>query len=268
MKVYRKACLHSPTKRYSIPIIHNPDTASNYPRFSIQDMKSWNTGRCCFWTCCCTGVLLAQRSFGFSDTTRNTLWLLRHGRSKANEAGRIVSQPANALLAEYGLSAVGREQARTAAATTFLTTAAQQDDAVLIITSDFTRAQETAEIVQQTIVEQAAPTRVVELHVDVRLRERDFGDWELTDDSNYAKVWADDADGIQNGGVESVTSVLERSRACIDEWNSRYENCCLVFVAHGDVLQIVQTSFTSPQLSPDAHRSLPHLETATPRRIS
>ena len=40
--------------------------------------------------------------------------LLRHGRSKPNEAGLIVSSLENGIKREHGLSATGREQAKEA----------------------------------------------------------------------------------------------------------------------------------------------------------
>lgn len=52
--------------------------------------------------------LLQQRRF------RNTYWLLRHGRSAANEQDLIVSRPQEGEKPEWGLTAEGRAQATAA----------------------------------------------------------------------------------------------------------------------------------------------------------
>jgi glucosyl-3-phosphoglycerate phosphatase len=256
---------------------------------------------------------------------KNDFYALRHGRSIANEQQLIVSRPPLAVQ-EYGLSEVGMAQAAAvripptpakntnpaAGGDAGVVEEEEQDRPVILITSDFRRAVETAEIVQRTIVasatkkdkdeeeeeEEAAEgphryrTRQVRLHYDVRLRERDFGRYDLTSDANYHIVWANDDDAAataagppatetddNDDGVESVESVWRRGHACMEEWNDVYDNCYIVLVAHGDVLQILQTSFfvggTTPDdeegggtpLAPHQHRSLPHLETAVPRLL-
>jgi broad specificity phosphatase PhoE len=44
----------------------------------------------------------------------NHYWLLRHGRSRANEAGLIVSNVRDGTGGKYGLAAAGVSQARAA----------------------------------------------------------------------------------------------------------------------------------------------------------
>jgi hypothetical protein len=40
-------------------------------------------------------------------------------------------------------------------------------------------------------------------------------------------------------------------------------------VAHGDILQILQTAFEQdPDIPPSLHRTLPHLENAAPRLLN
>ena len=56
-------------------------------------------------------------SFFLSETPlfkKKNKRLLRHGRSKPNEAGLIVSSLKNGIKREHGLSATGREQAKEA----------------------------------------------------------------------------------------------------------------------------------------------------------
>ena len=69
-----------------------------------------------------------------------SVWLLRHGRSKANEAGVVVSALAHGTLPEYGLSAHGQAQARAAG----WELAAQGPAALAVLASPFARTLETA----------------------------------------------------------------------------------------------------------------------------
>lgn len=256
---------------------------------------------------------------------KNDFFALRHGRSIANEQQLIVSRPPLAVaeygLSEAGKAQAAAVRIPPPPTTPAAKNPANAkdvadgaDDAgvvveeecdrpVILIASDFRRAVETAEIVQRTILTTSAPkttttahedeqegriprrTRPVRLHYDVRLRERDFGRYDLTSDANYHIVWAHDVatagqpeettddDSDDDDGVESVESVLRRGRECMQEWNDVYDNCYIVLVAHGDVLQILQTSFTDDEsyrgipMAPHQHRSLPHLETAVPRLL-
>jgi len=76
------------------------------------------------------------------DRLTNTFSIMRHGQSKANVAGIIVSCIENDLRGDYGLSELGRAQALEAAQACGLAT-----DTV-IFSSDFSRARQTAEIVR------------------------------------------------------------------------------------------------------------------------
>ena len=157
---------------------------------------------------------------------------------------------------------------------------------------------------QQTMDDDDASTSTIQIQIppivfDTRLRERDFGDWDGTSDDNYEAVWKDDAVNASHTvcGVESVNAVMRRSTACVlDYWmntlskknpvdvekdNSNSSSnitrhgggtktattttTMIVLVAHGDVLQILQTAF----LKRDGkyHRSVEHLETAQLRKL-
>lgn len=67
---------------------------------------------------------------------RNRFWALRHGLSLANEAGLIVSLPANGLLPQFGLSPTGIEQARRAGRQVVESCSKE----AVIFASDFSRA--------------------------------------------------------------------------------------------------------------------------------
>jgi broad specificity phosphatase PhoE len=141
----------------------------------------------------------------------------------------------------------------------------------------------------------------VVVHTDIQLRERGFGDWDGGSDVHYQDVW--DEDSIDpyhtHGNVESVWSVLDRATQCLIDWDIRLTTgsttsssssrpdhlpqqeqtqpnqtqqqrpWMVVCIAHGDVLQILQTALiTAPMMmDPSQHRLLPHLETATLRPL-
>jgi glucosyl-3-phosphoglycerate phosphatase len=230
----------------------------------------------------------------------NTVAVLRHGQSMANVAGLICSNP-NVACTQYGLSATGQEQAKAAGLQIvdwYCQANSRINDgterllpALVILSSDFLRAKETAHIVLQAIryhnneiisrrlgVNKGGcdeESRIIPIYqndviYDLRLRERWFGDCDGTADQNYAPVWAQDAKdaSLEPLGAESVHSVRRRVTDCVVEWNDRLEKeqsdpCLIVLVAHGDVLQILQTAFE--KIPGTMHRTIPHLDTATLR---
>lgn len=218
------------------------------------------------------------------DSLQNSYWVLRHGQSEANVARVIASSPEIATK-KYGLSDLGKEQAAKAGDDIVKTfrkrqEAGSQEKAVLLLTSDLLRAKETAQIVRTKLEEAGIPLyddfgdsisaeRILDkgLIMETRLRERWFGDWDETSDTNYYNVWKDDIVDPNHTlqGVESVNDVVTRTTQCIVEWDNRVQNCFIICVAHGDVLQILQTAFR--KMDGSLHRTLEHLETATLRHI-
>jgi probable phosphoglycerate mutase len=185
--------------------------------------------------------------------------IMRHGQSKANVLGIIVSCRENDRDGEYGLTELGREQALAAASASGL------PRNTVIYSSDFSRARETAEIVRARL---GAPA----VRLATALRERCFGGWEGSATANYAKVWAadeaDEADeaGRVENGVEPPGAVLDRLTAFIAGLEKEHAGQDILLVSHGDTLQILQAG--CQHMNPGLHRHLPHLETAEIRRIS
>ncbi len=185
----------------------------------------------------------------------NDYYVMRHGHSLANQQGIIVSHPVNGC-AGFGLSERGREQVRTNL---------QQDELLdantIIVSSDFRRAHESAGIAH-ALLDCLSP-----LELDVRLRERNFGELELEPDSAYDEVWQQDEldpDGAYRV-AESVNHVMARVTALIADCEQRYAQRSLLLVSHGDALQILQTAFARRDAS--AHRQLVHLQTAEIRHL-
>lgn len=186
----------------------------------------------------------------------NRFWVMRHGESEANRQGLIVSSPVNGI-AHYGLSERGRRQvAASVAAAEFLSSA------TLIYSSDFKRALETAQIAHDALSCSTA------IELSEALRERYFGDWELTRHDNYHWVWqADEEDEAHTGHrVEAAVAVMQRASALVLELDRRMRGQNILLVAHGDVLQILQTAFYRQPAA--QHRTLPHLQTAEIRELA
>jgi broad specificity phosphatase PhoE len=222
----------------------------------------------------------------FSGLARltNTYRVMRHGQSKANEAGVIVSRIENDRSGDWGLSELGLRQALAAAEGSGLPA-----DTV-IWSSDFSRARQTAEVVRAHL---GAP----EVILTDALRERCFGELEGSAVANYARVWTADkaaadkaaADKAAAGataidkaatgkaatggtgangavsGIEPAAVVLDRASALIADLERRYSGRGILLVSHGDTLQILQAGFL--RLDPSSHRRVPHLETAEIREL-
>lgn len=124
-----------------------------------------------------------------------------------------VSDPTNGVP-RYGLSVNGQLEAQEAGKS--LAAAFGRDDSgvIEIVTSDFKRAHETASAVSTAFKSLSHP-RNIQITVDSRLRERNFGEFELQSNDNYQRVWdVDKVDARHTSfGVESVESVGARASA-------------------------------------------------------
>lgn len=176
---------------------------------------------------------------------------------EANSIDIIVSDPEIGVR-NYGLTIEGRDQVHTsvrrAKARGLL------NAATIIITSDFKRARESAEIASEILG--SKPIKALEL------RERFFGRFERGPTKWYDDVWRDDENNPDhtNGDVESANSVLDRTTSLIYQLEARWENMTFLLVSHGDALQILETGFH--KLPASEHRSLPHLDAGEIRELT
>ena len=210
-------------------------------------------------------------------------YALRHGQSLANVAKIISSDPAISTV-QHGLSDVGKDQARIAGevfADEYIksqsTNNKKKYKGVAIFSSDFTRARETASIFCESLQKANIPIYTDDIIIEKRLRERFFGELNGGSDTRYQEVWDIDINNPDHDDfkVESANSVLERTTKLITELDTQLSNegsddgTCwkCILVAHGDVLQIMQTGFLKHE-DASKHRSLDHLETATIRELS
>ncbi|MBT8434060.1 MAG: histidine phosphatase family protein, partial [Gammaproteobacteria bacterium] len=189
------------------------------------------------------------------DCLSNRYFAMRHGHSIANQQGIIVSHPDNGRE-RFGLSEPGREQLKQS-----LQNSGLLDIKPIIVSSDFLRAKESAEIASTVL--QADGT----INLDKRLRERNFGELELTADRGYADVWREDAENPdhQLRGVESVNQVMTRVTSAVAEYENRFADATILLVSHGDALQILQTAFA--RMDGSSHRQLEHLRTGQIRQL-
>lgn len=189
---------------------------------------------------------------------QNRYFVLRHGKSSANEYGIILSNPEEGVT-NYGLTEEGKEQVRES-----VQGAKRKgiiDEKTIIYSSDFKRCRETSKIARDIL-------QCGQIHLTEALRERYFGVWEKTSHSNYQKVWDLDAQNPNHNinNVESANDVLKRVMSLIYDLEEKYQNANILLVSHGDALQILQTAFNN--LSPASHRQLPPLVTAEIRELT
>ncbi|GJQ14742.1 hypothetical protein GpartN1_g6533.t1 [Galdieria partita] len=194
------------------------------------------------------------------ESLGNSYYALRHGESRANVEHLIVSDSENGILDKYGLTDRGKQQAQQAAFQLKETleknwNGKYNKELVTLITSPFSRARETAEII--------ATQLQLQVIVEPLLRERYFGQFNMTCDDHYKVVWnADKQVGVMDPewGVESVQDTLKRSLQVINRYEQISKGHVYVLVSHGDVLQILRTYFAGVAL--EDHRSLPYLGNA------
>lgn len=177
----------------------------------------------------------------------NHYFVLRHGKSKANEAGVICSSMERGILREFGLTDIGKEQALAAGEA--LAKIIPEGVVPLVYASPFSRAQETAHLAVEAFTKARNDNTVATVNTAPEIRERYFGTkLEGESDERYAEAWKIDAVNPKAppGPLgESVAKVAERIRYLVDQIESQYKDKCVLFVAHGDTLQIAQVVFAA-----------------------
>ena len=110
---------------------------------------------------------------------RHTHLMVRHGESTANVAQMISSDPAISTVT-HGLTAHGREQ--VAAEVAQWSRGLPIGQLVVVLSSNFERARETAEIFHSHL----RVCHALQLHLE--LRERCFGEWNGSSTSSYNRI--------------------------------------------------------------------------------
>ena len=166
-----------------------------------------------------------------------------------------MSHPENGVIS-YGLSTQGELEVKTS-----IENQKHFNTKLQIVSSDFKRARESAEIVHRFL------NTDTPIKFDNRLRERNFGDLELKLNDQYERVWeSDKTDPDHNDQeVESANQVMSRATSLVKELELSFNNETFLLVSHGDTLQILETAFHQEDAS--RHRSEKHLETGQIRHI-
>ncbi len=178
---------------------------------------------------------------------------MRHGESLANREGILLSDPALGVPG-YGLTSEGREQVSCsirAAARLFA-----QPTALLIVSSDFLRAKETAQIARAEL----RCSREIEF--TELLRERSFGPYSSLKVSEY-KVIADGPQGkelLLAAGVETPSAMRDRGIVVLQRLEACYQGQEVLLVGHGDPLQVLRVVFLG--MPPESFREIPYMRNA------
>jgi probable phosphoglycerate mutase len=189
---------------------------------------------------------------------KNQYLIMRHGESTANHERRWVAAPESCCHG-YGLTERGRQQVEEAVererSSGLLT------KSTIVLSSDFLRARETAEIVRRIVA--AAPVRI-----DPRLRERACGEMEgriLGPDLGariIAEVTASDLSDPMKSlyGLETASAVQERFTSLITELEAASTECVYLLVCHGDLLRVGLAAVS--KVSPGEHWRFGHISNA------
>ncbi len=185
---------------------------------------------------------------------KNRYFIIRHGESKANVKGILLSHPKEGTVS-FGLSKKGKKQVKDSVIKNNLL-----DSNIIIYSSDFLRAKETAEIIKRLL-------GIKKINLHKNLRERYFGKYDKTSLNNLTIIWEKDKlnPNHKYNDVESPKKVLKRTIQVINKLEKKFKDKKILLVSHGDVLQILQTSFLNKP--PNKHRQIPHLETAEIREL-
>eukprot|EP00744_Colponema_vietnamica_P023170 GILI01033468.1.p1 GENE.GILI01033468.1~~GILI01033468.1.p1 ORF type:complete len:238 (-),score=28.85 GILI01033468.1:68-781(-) len=201
---------------------------------------------------------------------KHTYIIVRHGFSLANQSKTIVSSLANGVKQEFGLTEEGKLQAAKSAELLKQHLVSGSDLGVdgrpiFIVSSPFSRAVQTADIFLQVLssgdgLKDRILNQGLKPDISPELRERNFGELELTSDAGYASVWEEDKTSEHKNSreVEPVASVWARISVLLNKLEMAIPKpSVVILVSHGDTLQITQTAFACEPLS--QHRGQQHL---------
>ncbi len=164
--------------------------------------------------------------------------IVRHGRTSYNLLGRIQG------VADIPLDDHGLWQARTSAAAlrgVYVDQATARGDArrQLVVSSDLTRARQTAQAFADPLG--------LPVHLDERLEERYFGQWEgmtfeeikrQSPDDYYS--WLAHEGGEMRHGFEPADHAACRGAQAVQDWAARCDPGTDLFVfAHGSVIMLM-----------------------------
>lgn len=165
------------------------------------------------------------------DRLNNQYYAMRHGQSFANIRHVVCGDPSIGTI-DYGLTPVGREQVINST-----NPRVDLDSGVLIYSSDFLRARETAELVQNVL-------HASGIILETSLRERYFGLFEGASSAAYDFVHKKEGERLyQDTNVESMGSVTSRVTSLIRRLEQEHFGKKILLVSHGDPLFFLENGF-------------------------
>lgn len=193
---------------------------------------------------------------------KNKYFILRHGESESFKSHLISSKPENCIY-KVGLTKKGKNDVKDSVKK-FITNnkGSFLNSNTIICSSDFKRASETTQIVAKIL-------KTKDVFFVNELRERCFGNFENTNDSNYKLIWkldkVSDEKKLKKMNIETPKQVQDRTSKLISNLEKKYSEKNILLVSHCDTLQILTTAFL--RKDPNSHRSLKKIELAEIRKI-
>lgn len=148
-----------------------------------------------------------------------TFGLIRHGMTDWNAAGRLQGQQ------NIPLNETGRGQAST------LGERLKQERWDLIVSSDLSRAKETADII-------AGIAGIGPVLADRRLRERTWGRLDGTTLEEREAAYGADWEKLDHG-IETSGQMLKRGIECLEELHAAYPGKRVLVVTHGAFIAVL-----------------------------
>jgi glucosyl-3-phosphoglycerate phosphatase len=187
----------------------------------------------------------------------NFYYLVRHGKSLANERNLIISSSVNGFN-NYGLTDIGKKEIR--ASSISIKNEIHKNNKQILYSSPFLRTLETSMILSEVL-------GIKKINIESRLQERSFGILEHGDSQNYEKVWKQDYLNPfhTKWSVESVISVLKRTTSLIADIEEKFNRAFIFLVTHCDVAMILTAG--ALKLNPKLHRQLDSMKTGEIRKL-
>ena len=159
-----------------------------------------------------------------------TVFLVRHGRTKANATGILAGWSPGVVLDDEGVQQAERTAARLAAVPLHT-----------VVTSPLERTIQTADAV---VAAQAASGRLPVCRVDDRLGECHYGEWtgralkDLAREPLWRVVQEHPSAAVFPGG-ESMREMQHRAITAVRELSSESDALAIAVVSHGDVIKAI-----------------------------
>ena len=132
---------------------------------------------------------------------------------------------------------------------------------LVVVSSDFKRAGETAEILHAQLQVKAP------LRLEAALQARGLGRFHMTETDNHRRVWKVDPVDSKHTDFrkESVVHIIMRMSRLIRNLDEEFNNKIIVLVSHGGALRILSTLFFG--LNPTEYKTVPKLKNCEIREL-